>query len=64
MGKVDLDGAKKQGLTSIKKYCKHVGQVEIEQDWLNDLIFTLVTFIKDSHKVYNKKKIGKNMSVR
>ena len=33
---VDLNIAKKLGLTGIKKYERHVGHAEIEQDWLHD----------------------------
>ena len=36
MSDVDLDVAKKLGLTGIKKYWKHAGQVEIKQDWSHD----------------------------
>ncbi len=36
MSNVDLNTAKELGLTSIKKYWRRAGQVEMELDWLHD----------------------------
>lgn len=36
MSNVDLDAAKKQRLTSIKKYWKCTGQIKLELDYLYD----------------------------
>ncbi len=60
----DLDAAKELGLTSIKKYWRRAGQVEIELDRLHDWIPTLATFVRHSRRVYDNKEIGQNISVR
>ena len=44
---IDLDAAKELRLTGIKKYWKHIEQVEIELDWLHDWISALATFVRD-----------------
>ncbi len=64
MSDADLDAAKELGLTGIKKYWRHAGQVEIELDWLYDWIPTLAIFVKHLHRVYDNKEVGHNMSVR
>ncbi len=64
MSNADLDIAKELELTSIKKYWRRAGQVEIELDWLHDSIPVLVTFVRHSRRVYNNEEVGHNISVR
>ena len=61
---IDIDTAKKLRLTGIKKYWRRVRQVKIELYWLNDWIPALATFVRHLHRVYNNKKVTKNMNVR
>ena len=58
------DAAKKLRLTSIKKYWRRAGQVEIELDWLHDWIPILAIFVRHSRKLYENKEIDQNMSIK
>ena len=64
MRNTDLDAAKKLGPTSIKKYWRRAGQVDMEIDWLHDWIPALATFMRHSCKVYNNEEVTKNMNAR
>ncbi len=64
MSNVDMDAAKKLGLTEVKKYWRWAGQVEMELDLLYDWIPVLATFVRHSQKVYDNEEVGQNMSVR
>ncbi len=64
MNNVDLDIVKELRLTSIKKYKRHAGQVEIELDWLHNQISALATFLRHSYRLYNNEKVGQNMSIK
>lgn len=64
MSDTDLNVAKKLGLTDINKYWRCGGQAEIELDCLYDLIPALVTFVRYSRKLYDNKKVTKNIKVR
>lgn len=55
MSNIDIDTAIKLGFTTVKKYWRCTGQVEIELDWLYDWVPALATFVKHSQKVYNNK---------
>ena len=48
MVNIDINAAKKLGLTGVKKYLRCASQVEIELDWLHYWISELVTFIRHS----------------
>ena len=58
MSNIDLNVAKKLGLTSIKKYWRSAGQIEIELDGLHDWIPILATFVRHSRRLYDNEKIG------
>ena len=64
MSNADLDVVKELELTDIKKYWKRADQVEMELDWLYDWISALATFMRHSHRLYNNKKVGQNISIK
>lgn len=61
---VDLDEANELKLRAIKKYWKHADQVQIEPDWLYNLISALSSFIWYLHREYDNEKVTNNMNVR
>ena len=64
MSNVDLDVAKKLGLTDIKKFWRHAGYVEIVLDWLYDWILAFAIFVRYLCRVYDNKDVTKNMNVK
>ena len=43
---IDMNAAKELGLTGVKKYWRHTGQVEMELNWLHDLILVLAICVR------------------
>ena len=64
MTNANLDAAKELGLTGIKKYWKSAGQIELELDRLYDWIPALAEVVRYSRRVYNNKKVTKNIKAR
>ena len=46
MSKADMEVAKELGLTRVKNYWRHAGQVEMELDWRHDWISAMATFVR------------------
>lgn len=46
MSNVNIDTAKKRGLTKIRKYWRYAGKFEMELNWLHNWILVLATFGK------------------
>lgn len=62
---IDIDTIENLELIGIQKYQKYIDQIYDKIDWLyNDRIFIFRPFIKHSQKIYNNKKITKNMIIR
>ena len=65
IGKYNLDVTQELELTNIKIYQSRCAcQVEIELDWLYNKICIMATFVKYLRKVYNNKKVTKNIKVK
>lgn len=64
MSNMDMNVARKLGLTRVKKYWRCAGQVEIELNWLYDWILVLTIFLEHSQRVYNNEDMTQNMSVK
>ncbi len=58
MSNVDIDVAKEQELTGVKKYWGRATQVKMELDWLHDWIPVLAIFVRHSQRIYDNKEIG------
>ena len=61
----DMDVAGDLGLTGMKKYWKHAGQIQNKVDWLHkDQIFALGVFVKHSRRTHDNEEVTKNMIIR
>lgn len=54
---IDLNAAKKLGLTGVKKYQRCIGQFEIKLDWLYNQILVLAIFVRHLYRIYGNNKV-------
>lgn len=64
MSNIDLDLAKKLGLTRVQNYWRDVTQIVIELNKINNLFLRLATFLRHLRKVYDNAEVSQNISIR
>lgn len=61
----DIDATKNLGLTIVKKYQRHTGQIKEKVNGLyKDQIPAFALFVKHCQKMYNNEKVTENIKIR